>query len=145
MDQRENHIRTDIEGTRTAMTEKIDMIENRMHETMQGTQSTIDNIMDSVKRVQGTVEEAKSTVDNIIETVKYTMDETIERVKYTTDLIEQVNQNPWIMFGSAVLIGYVLSGLNQGGSSAARHARQPRMDTPEPARPTSPGSFSTAP
>jgi hypothetical protein len=145
MDQRESHIRSDIEDTRTAMTEKIDMIENRMHETMQGTQSTIDNIMDNVKRVQGTVEEAKSTVDNIIETVKYTMDETIERVKYTTDLIEQVNQNPWIMFGSAVLIGYVLSGINQGGSSATRHARQPRMNAPEPVRPASPGSFSTAP
>jgi ElaB/YqjD/DUF883 family membrane-anchored ribosome-binding protein len=145
MDQRENNIRTDIEDTRTAMTEKIDLIENRMHETMQGTQSTIDNIMDSVKRVQGTVEEAKSTVDNIIETVKYTMDETIERVKYTTDLIEQVNQNPWIMFGSAVLIGYVLSGINLGGSAAPRHVRQPKMDAHEPAKSTSPGSFSTAP
>jgi hypothetical protein len=73
------------------------------------------------------------------------MDETIERVKYTTDLIEQVNQNPWIMFGSAVLIGYVLSGINQGGSSAPRHAQQPKMENSEPIRPTSPGSFSTAP
>jgi hypothetical protein len=145
MDQKESHIRTDIEGTRTAMTEKIEMIEDRMHETMEGTQSTIDNIMDGVKRVQGTVEEAKSAVDNIIETVKYTMDETIERVKYTTDLIEQVNQNPWIMFGSAILIGYVLSGINQGGSLTPRHTQQRSRDDSEPVKPTSSGSFSSVP
>ncbi|MDQ3828665.1 MAG: hypothetical protein M3361_05015 [Candidatus Tectomicrobia bacterium] len=156
MDQRENHIRADIEGTRTAMTEKIEMIEDRMHETMEGTQSTIDNVidnikptidnvMDNIKRVQGTVEDAKSTVDNIMETIKYTMDETIERVKYTTDLIEQVNQNPWIMFGSAILIGYVLSSMSQGGSTARRHDQQPRRDNSEPVRPTSPGPFSRVP
>jgi phage-related protein len=156
MDQKESHIRTDIEGTRTAMTEKIEMIEDRMHETVEGTQSTIDNVidnirptidnvMDNIKRVQGTVEDAKSTVDNIMETIKYTMDETIERVKYTTDLIEQVNQNPWIMFGSAMLIGYVLSSMNQGGASDARHAQQPKKDDSEPVRPTSSSSFSTAP
>jgi hypothetical protein len=138
------------------MTEKIDMIEGRMHETMEGTQSTIDNvldnikptidnIMDNIKRVQGTVEDAKSTVDNIMETVKYTMDETIERVKYTTDLIEQVNQNPWIMFGSAIFIGYVLSSMNQGGSSDPRVAQQRRVDNSSPAKPTSTGSFSTTP
>jgi phage-related protein len=156
MDQKESDIRTDIEGTRTAMTEKIEMIEDRMHETMEGTQSTIDNVidnikptidsvMDNIKRVQGTVEDAKSTVDNIMETVKYTMDETIERVKYTTDLIEQVNQNPWIMFGSAILIGYVLSSMNQGGAFNSQHAQQRRRDNSEPVKPTPSGSFSTAP
>src|ERR671914_179813 len=126
MDQRENHIRADIEGTRTAMTEKIEMIEDRMHETVEGTQSTIDSVMDNIKRVQGTVEDAKSTVDNIMETIKYTMDETIERVKYTTDLIEQVNQNPWIMFGSAILIGYVLSNLSREKSSGSAQMPEQR-------------------
>ena len=152
MDQRENHVRADIEETRTAMTEKIGMIEDRMHETMEGTQSTIENVidnikptiesvMDNIKRVQGTVEDAKSTVDNIMETVKYTMDETIERVKYTTDLIEQVNQNPWIMFGSAILIGYVLSSMGQG-SFDSRHTQRREMDNSAPVKPTSSGTFS---
>lgn len=124
MDQREGHIRKDIEETRAAMTEKIEKIEDRVHETMEGTRSTIDHVMDNVKQVQSTVDKAKSAVDNIMDTIKYTMDETLERVKYTTDLIEQVNQNPWIMFSSAIMVGYVLGSLNRESLPESPHARQ---------------------
>jgi uncharacterized protein with von Willebrand factor type A (vWA) domain len=142
MDQRESHIRKDIEGTRSAMTEKLEMIEDRVHETMEGTQSTIDTVMDNIKRVQGTVEEAKSTIDNVLETIKYSMDETIERVKYTTDLIGQVNQNPWIMFGSAILMGYVLSSINQRELFNSPQAHQQRGERAVPESQTSSPSFS---
>jgi len=132
MDQRESHIRQDIEETHTAMAEKIEMIEDRVQETMEGAKSTIDNVMNNVKRVQGTVEEAKSTIDNILDTLKQTMDETVERVKYTADLIEQVNQNPWIMFGSAILMGYVLSSVNREETSGSRQVHERRRDNGEP-------------
>jgi methyl-accepting chemotaxis protein len=122
MDQKDHNIMKDIDDTHTAMNDKIGMIENRVHETIEGTQSTIDNVMDNVKRVQGTVEQTKSTLDNILATIKDSVDETIERVKYTADLIEQVNQNPWIMFGGAILAGYVLSSINRGGSLGGRRA-----------------------
>ncbi|HXH13028.1 MAG TPA: hypothetical protein VNP04_25060 [Alphaproteobacteria bacterium] len=126
MDQREGHIRKDIEETRAAMTEKIEMIEERVHETMEGTKSTIDHVMENVQQVQETIEKAKSTVDNIIDTIKYTMDETLERVKHTTDLIEQVNQNPWIMFSSAIMVGYVLGSLKREAALPTQHAREQR-------------------
>jgi uncharacterized membrane protein len=112
MVQKENSLEKDIEETRAVMTEKIDKIENRVNETMDGTKETISSVMDKVKSVQETIDAAKSTVDNILETIKHTMEETIERVKYTANVIEQVDQNPWIMFSSAVLTGYVLGGLN---------------------------------
>ena len=124
MDQKESQVGKDIEDTRTVMAEKIEMIEDRVHETMEGTKSTIDNVMDKVKGVQGTIEEAKSTVDNLLETIKQTMEETVVRVKYTANLIEQVDQNPWIMFGSAVLTGYVLSNLNRGRPFSQFRARE---------------------
>jgi len=88
------------------------MIEDRVNETMEGTKATIDNVMEKVRGVQETIDSAKSTIDNILETMKHTMEETIERVKYTSTVIEQVDQNPWIMLGSAVLTGYILGGLN---------------------------------
>ena len=122
MDQREGHIRKDIEETRAAMTEKIEMIEEHVHETMEGTKSTIDHVMENVQHVKETIEKAKSTVDNIIDTIKYTMDETLERVKHTTDLIEQVNQNPWIMFSSAIMVGYVLGSLKREVALPTHHA-----------------------
>ena len=113
MDQKQSQVGKDIENTRAVMAEKIEMIEDRVNETMEGTKSTIDNVMHKVKDVQGTIEDAKSTVDNLLDTIKQTMEETMERVKSTASLIEQVDQNPWIMFGSAILTSYILSSLNR--------------------------------
>jgi uncharacterized membrane protein len=106
------------------MTEKIEMIESRMNETMDGTKSTINNVMEKIQGVQETIDNTKSTIDNILETIKSTMEETIERVKYTSKVIEEVDQNPWIMLGSAVLTGYVLGGLQAAGGEEARSPNQ---------------------
>jgi phage-related protein len=124
MVQKESSLERDIEDTRAVMTEKIDMIENRVNETMEGTKATIDNVMEKVKGVQETIDTAKSTIDSILETIKHTMEETIERVKYTSTVIEQVDQSPWIMLGSAVLTGYVLGGLNEGASNEGKSPKQ---------------------
>ena len=124
MVQKESVLERDIEDTRAVMTEKIDMIENRVNETMEGTKATIDNVMEKVKGVQETIDTAKSTIDNILETIKHTIDETIERVKYTSTVIEQVDQSPWIMLGSAVLTGYVLGGLSEGESNERKSPKQ---------------------
>jgi hypothetical protein len=124
MDQREQYIRKDIDDTRAVMSEKIEKIEDRVHETMEGTKSTIDNIINNVKHVQGTVEQTKSTIDNVLETVKHSIDETIERAKYTADLIEQVNRNPWIMFGCAILAGYILSSIDREQLHGSRYEHE---------------------
>ena len=131
MVQKEGSLEKDIEDTRAVMTEKIDMIEDRVNETMEGTKATIDNVMEKVKSVQETIDSAKSTIDNILETVKHTMEETIERVKYTSTVIEQVDQNPWIMLGSAVLTGYVLGGLNEGRSPSQHYTPEKKGSTIE--------------
>jgi len=109
MDEKEGHSRVDVGPEPSAVTEKLDRIEGRIHDTVEGTKSTINSVMDSIQHAQTSIEGTKSAIDNVLETIKFAMDETVERVKYTTDLIEQVNKNPWIMFGSAVLMGYVLS------------------------------------
>jgi ElaB/YqjD/DUF883 family membrane-anchored ribosome-binding protein len=121
MDYRENDIRRDIEETRAAMSGKIGLIEERVQEAMEGAKSTVDSVMHGFKQIQEMVEKAKSTADNIIESIKTTVDETIERAKYTSDLVAQVNQNPWIMFCTAALIGYILGSLAHETSSDARH------------------------
>lgn len=131
MVQKEGSLEKDIEDTRAVMTEKIDMIEDRVNETMEGTKATIDNVMEKVKGVQETIDTAKSTIDNILETMKHTMEETIERVKYTSTVIEQVDQNPWIMLGSAVLTGYVLGGLHEGRSSSQHSIPEKKGSTIE--------------
>ena len=131
MAQKEDSLEKDIEDTRAVMTEKIDMIEDRVNETMEGTKATVDNVMEKVKGVQETIDSAKSTIDNILETMKHTMEETIERVKYTSTVIEQVDQNPWIMLGSAVLTGYILGGLNEGRSPSQHYMPEKKGSTIE--------------
>jgi ElaB/YqjD/DUF883 family membrane-anchored ribosome-binding protein len=113
MDQRESDIKQNIEETRAAMNEKIDKIEGRVHETMEGTRSTLDNLVGGINRVKGTIEDTRSVLDNSIDTLKQAVDETVERVRYTAELIDQVKQNPWIMLGSAVLVGYVIGTLDR--------------------------------
>jgi ElaB/YqjD/DUF883 family membrane-anchored ribosome-binding protein len=113
MDKTESDIKQNIEETRAAMTQKIEKIEGRVHDTMEGTKSTIDNVVGNMNRVKDTIEETKSVVDTSIDTLRQAVDETVERVKATAELIDQVKQNPWIMLGSAVLVGYVLGSLNR--------------------------------
>jgi ElaB/YqjD/DUF883 family membrane-anchored ribosome-binding protein len=132
MDQRASDTRRDIEGAHAVMTEKIGMVEERAQETMEGVKSTVDQAMEGFKQVQDTVEGAKSAVDTIIESIKLTVDETIERVKTTADLadlIDQVQQHPWLMVGSAILLGYILGGLARDTSSASgQMPDRPRPD-----------------
>jgi uncharacterized membrane protein len=120
MVQKEGVLEKDIEDTRAMMTEKIDKIEDRVNETMEGTKSTISNVMEKIAGAEETIDTAKATIDNFLETIKQTVEETIERVKYTATVIEQVDQNPWIMFSSAVLTGYVLGGLNEENLASRR-------------------------
>jgi methyl-accepting chemotaxis protein len=94
MDQREGDIRRDIEDRRAAMTEKVGMVAERAQETMEGVKSTIKRAMAGFKQVQETMEGTTSAADTLIESVKLTVDETAERVNRTADLLYQVRQSP---------------------------------------------------
>jgi hypothetical protein len=118
MDQREDDIRRDIEDRRAAMTEKVGMVVERAQETMGGVRSTINQAMAGFKQVQETVEGTKSAADRLIESVKLTVDETAERVHTTADLLDQVRQSPWIMLGGALLLGYILGSIIREASLA---------------------------
>jgi ElaB/YqjD/DUF883 family membrane-anchored ribosome-binding protein len=113
--------RHDMEETRASMTEKLELLEERVRETFEETKSAVEDIVENVKdtvdetvdAVKETVGGAKSTVEDIVENVKGTMDDTMTTVKHAFDLSYQVNQYPWFMFGSAVLLGGFLGGLLQ--------------------------------
>jgi hypothetical protein len=129
MHQSEIAIKQDIEETRAAMDKKIEMIENRVHGTVEDAKSTVDAVINKVKHVHETILGAKSKVDNIIESASIAMDETVERAKYTTYLAKEVNQNPWITLGSAVLLGYILGNLSLGKSLVPSRHREPIGDS----------------
>ena len=116
MDQTEIHITRDIEETRRAMGDKIEMIANRIHNTIVGPKIAADRLIENLNHARKAMQEAPSTTDNGAHPIHHAVAETIERLKATIDVIEQVKRDPWVMLGSAVVMGYVLGTLNRGNA-----------------------------
>lgn len=116
-----------IEDTRAAMTTKLDILESRVWETVEGAQSSVEDLVENVKDMVDTtveavrqgVDGAQSTVEEIVETVKETVGDTVETVKRSLDIPYQVNQHPWLMVGGATLAGYLLGSWGGGSTSSA--------------------------
>ena len=123
MDQTEIHLIRNIEETRKAMDAKIDMIVNRAHRTIVGPKIAADRLIENLSHAQKAMQEAPSTTHNGAHPIHRAVGEAIERVKATMCLIEQVKQDPWVMLGSALVMGYVLGSLNRGNLLSPYHAQ----------------------
>lgn len=101
---------------RTAITEKLEVLEERVRETLQDTRSVVEDIVENVRgtvddtvgTVKETVDQARSTVDSLVENVKDTVDSTATMVQQSFDIQYQMEQRPWLVLGGAVLAGYVI-------------------------------------
>lgn len=133
MDQRADDLqqtieetRHGIEETRASMSEKLELLEERVRDTLEETKTAVDDIVENVKgtvdetveAVRETVDGAKSTVENIVENVKGTMDDTVTMVKQSFDIRYQVDQHPWLMLGASVVTGSLLANFLQRGREA---------------------------
>jgi ElaB/YqjD/DUF883 family membrane-anchored ribosome-binding protein len=132
MDQKAGQPQQEIEATREAMEEKIIMIETRVHEAPDGARGTVDSLMESFERIHQTVVQAKATVDSLMQVVEVATSETADNVRSTAALIEQVKERPWVTFGSAILVGYILGSLADRKSSKGSPAKNPPASPPSP-------------
>jgi hypothetical protein len=113
MDQTEIHMIRNIEETRKAMDEKIDRIAKRIHHTIVGPKIAADRLIENLSHAQKAMQETPLTTKNGAHPIHQAVADTIERVKAGIALLEQVKQDPWVMFSSALLMGYVLGSLNR--------------------------------
>jgi len=107
-------IRQQMEETRTALTEKLETLEQQMVQTVQG----------ATAAVAETVENVKDAVQETVETVKDGVQQTVSTVKDTFDLPLQVQRHPWGMVLGAVAAGYLTGWLLEG--RASRRGPRPR-------------------
>jgi hypothetical protein len=122
MDQEEIQIRRSINEIRIAMGEKIDMIANRVHTTIVEPKIAADSLIENLVQAKKTMQEQAAVIDNDDNNpIHHAVAETIERVKAILYLIERVNQDPWGMLGSALLVGYIIGNLKRGNLLAIRH------------------------
>lgn len=127
MDQEGIQIKKSINETRIAMGEKIDMITNRVHDTIVGPKIAADNLIENLVQAKKAMQEQTLVIDKCDMPIHHVVAETIERVKAILYLIERVNRDPWIMFGSALLVGYIIGSLNRGNLLAIRNAHSDNL------------------
>jgi len=125
-------IREQMLETRTALTEKLENLEEQVAAKVKGTTESITE----------TVETVKEAIENTAQTVGRTVENTVESVKDTFDLSRHFEEHPWLMLGGAVLAGYV------GGRILDRATAPPLSTTngfaPEPRYETVPSSYRTS-
>jgi ElaB/YqjD/DUF883 family membrane-anchored ribosome-binding protein len=90
-------IREQMLETRTALTEKLENLEEHVAATVKGTTDSIAE----------TVETVKEAVESTAHTVERTFENTVETVKETFDMSRHFQEHPWLFVGGAVVAGYV--------------------------------------
>lgn len=123
MDNQTEVIRQQMEGTRTALTDKLVQLEAQVS----------DKVQQATSSVADTVEAVSETVDNVKETVQ----DTVDAVKHTFDLDWHAKQHPWMLFGGAILLGLVGGRILRGPERTRQYrpAPQPQPAPPPPAPP----------
>jgi ElaB/YqjD/DUF883 family membrane-anchored ribosome-binding protein len=99
-------MRGDMRDTRAALTEKLELLEDRVSKKTEDIQH----------RVEATADKVKETVND-----------TVRVVKETVDWRHQMQEHPWGMFGGAVFAGFMLGRLI--GSSSDGSTFTPRLPT----------------
>jgi ElaB/YqjD/DUF883 family membrane-anchored ribosome-binding protein len=127
-------IRQQMLETRTALSEKLEALQEQVLSTVEGTTRTV---TETVQTVQEAVQDTVSTVSESVQ-------DTVETVKDTFDLNRQMRRHPWLMFGGAIAVGYLgtrllQAGLHQGTAPGANGngyaTSNGHVSPPQPARP----------
>jgi len=105
--------------TRAALTEKLELLEEKVLGTMHGTASTVSDtvgvvgttVSQSVNEVGATVSQTVSevgaTVRETAQDLRATVGQAMASVRDALDVTRQVNEHPWLMVGGSVFAGYV--------------------------------------
>jgi len=102
-------IRDQMQETRTALTEKLEALEQQVSNTVQTATSTVTETVQTVKdAVENTVGTVQETVQDTVSTVK-------ETVKETFDLPGHIERHPWMALAGSVAVGYLAERLIHAG------------------------------
>lgn len=101
-------IRQQMDQTRSALTEKLERLEQQVVGTVQGATSAVNETVGNVREaVHETVGSVRDTVHETVRSVTESVHGTMESVKDAFDLERQVQARPWAMMAGAVGLGFV--------------------------------------
>ncbi len=111
-----DEIRSEIDDTRSALTEKLEALESS---------------------VVGTVQSARDNVEETIASVKESVQDTVSSVKETFDVPLQMQRRPWMFVGGSFAAGIVV-GLMSRRTAVAAATPASRLTAMTPAPPPAP-------
>lgn len=126
--ENEEVIRADMEETRTALTEKLEVLENQVMGTVQEARSAVSQTVETLKDTVSTV---KDTVTDTVSVVKESVQDGVATVKDWFDIRAQVDRHPWMMVGGSMAAGYVIGVL----CDRLLESETPASHVTEPVRP----------
>jgi ElaB/YqjD/DUF883 family membrane-anchored ribosome-binding protein len=101
-------IRDQMQDTRTALTEKLEALEQQVVNTVQNITTPVTETVQTVKRtVEETIDAVKGTVKSTVDSVTGAAEQTVESVKETFNIPRQVQRHPWLAMLGAVAAGYI--------------------------------------
>jgi len=103
-------IRDQMQETRTALTEKLDTLQQKVADTVESITTPMTE----------TVQTVKDAVSDTVETVKDSVSDAAESVKETFNVKRQVENHPWPMVLGGVAAGFVLGRMLPSPIEAAR-------------------------
>jgi len=96
VEQEADQIRKQMAHTRCSLTEKMDLLERRVVDTVQG---------------------ATHAVTDTVETVKESVRDSVHSMQTNLDPIHQADRHPWTMFAVSLGAGYAIGKVLEGGSA----------------------------
>ncbi len=108
-------LRLQIDESRAALTEKLELLEEKVADTVQSatasvaeaTATVVETVHNATASVSETVDSVNAAVQGTVESVRHTVADTVESVRGTFDFSHHVQNNPWAMLAGAVALGYV--------------------------------------
>jgi len=123
-----------MEETRASLAAKLDTLESKVTETVQGAtdavntvKSTVESTVETVKEsVEDTVSGIRDTVQGTVSGFKESVQDTVQSVKSAFDLEAHYQQHPWLMIGGSVALGFVGGMILHPAPSAPAASELPR-------------------
>jgi len=125
-----------MEESREALAQKIELLEEKVTETVQtatasvaeATASVLETVQNATSSVSDTVDSVTSAVQGTVDTVRQSMEGTGDSVKEAFDLPRQVQEHPWWMMAGAIAAGYFGGRLLSDSAKASVAKSAPRRE-----------------
>jgi hypothetical protein len=125
----------EAEATRAAITARLDTLRVDIFGVLEDLQRTADRLLDHVlaeqlPRVRETVEGLAPRLNEALAQGQAATGAVLDQVKRGVPHVAAAQQHPWIVLGSALLVGYLVSGRRAGTPAQPRRPPTPPTSGP---------------